>query len=433
MSSRTRIWASLLCVFGFCLGAILPSCGKKEVPYDTNLLKNPSFEETSNGMPKHWELADFHGIEGQDEVGYGVASTLAQDGQNSWFFRGDPGTRRWRHLTQEIEVENVTHIRLRGWMKLEDVVKTRKEQISQCNFVLMYFDENHNRFQLMRFGDKRTRLKKGTTDWVEVDQVFRVPDGTRYIAVSCIMGMDGQVWFDNVSLSIPQPLEWQTSQSKNFVFHWMRARPFPLGSMESQQQLFDQFAKRLGVESDVVINYYLYPDTSSIRQILSLKGHQYVSWDDREIHTINPNENHEIIHFITDEYGQAPRAIAEGTVYWLHGNWEGTTVHVAAAKLLADNRLPTVEDLTNYLTYANIDPGITNPAAASFVGYVVDRFGTERFMELHGAMSGVNSYGLFALAFQKVYEVPCREVATEWRIVLSNIKTDAVQEASPEQ
>jgi hypothetical protein len=384
-------------------------------------------------MPKHWELADFRGLPGQDEVRSGVVSSEAQDGQNSFYFAGDRGTQYWRHLSQEVEVKDVTHVRLRGWMRLNQVRKTTPDQASQCNFVLRFFDENHNRFQLMRFGDKRTRLKKGTMDWHEIDQVFRLPVGTRYVAVSCILGMDGEVWFDNVSLTVPQPLDWHTNKTKNFVFHWMQSRPFPTGSMVNQQRLFDGFAEQLGVESNVVIKYYLYPDTATIQDALSLRGIQYVSWDDLEIHTINPNDNHEIIHFITDEYGQAPRSIAEGTVFWLYGEWQGEPVHVAAAKLLNRKVLPTVEDLTNYLTFANLDPAITIPAAASFVGYIFERFGTERFLELHRVMSGSNSYATFSQAFQKVYENSCKEVESEWRLVLSNIKFDEQKEAAPNQ
>jgi len=413
-------------LLGICLVIGLPSCGEKEAPYGVNLLKNSSFEDVDDGVPKHWELVNFHGLAGEQEVRYAVDNATAVDGRNSWRFQADPGTRRFYVLSQEVEVDGPSHVRLNGWIKVENVQRQR-DQYAQCNFLLTFYDQNHSRFQVMRFADKRTRLRFGTEFWYEEDNVFRVPEGTRYIAVSCVLGMDGIAWFDNVSLSIPEPLDWQTEQTKNYVFHWLRERPFPPGAIENQQTMFDQFAERLGVKSDVVVKYYLYPDTASIRQILSLKGFHYASWDDQEFHTINPNDNHEVVHFITDPYGTPTRSIAEGTVFWLHDSWQGTPVHDAARILMARGQLPGVAQLTDYTVFARLDPGLTIPAAASFIKFIVDTWGVEHLMELYRAASGANSYAGFAHAFNKVYETTCEDAEEMWRLSLNKPGTDAAQ------
>ncbi len=417
-----------MAVLGLCLLTV--SCGKKETPHDVNLLKNPSFEEVEDDLPKHWELVNFHGLAGEQEIEYGIDKSTAVEGRNSWRFRADPGTRRFYVLSQEVEVDNPSHIRLKGWIKLEDVQR-RRDQYAQCNFLLTFFDQNHARFQVMRFADKRTRLRFGTELWREEDSVFRVPDGTRYVAVSCVLGMDGRAWFDDVSLSIPKPLDWQTESTKNYVFHWLRERPFPPGAIQNQQRMFDQFAARLGVESDVVVKYYLYPDTATIRDLLSLKGYQYISWDDQEYHTINPNDNHELIHFITDPYGTPTRAISEGTVFWLYDNWQGTPVHEVAADLLSRGQLPRIADLTTYSDFALMDYNQSVPAAASFIKFIVDGWGVERLMELYRTASGANSYAAFAAAFNKVYETPCEDVEEQWRLSLNKIKRGGEQKKEP--
>ena len=95
-------------VAGICVLVLMPvlvlfSCGEKQTPIDTNLLKNSSFEAVKDGLPRHWRLADFKGLEGESEVEYGIDNTTAVDGLNSWHFKGDPGTRRWYVLTQEVE------------------------------------------------------------------------------------------------------------------------------------------------------------------------------------------------------------------------------------------------------------------------------------------------------------------------------------------
>jgi hypothetical protein len=400
---------------------LLNGCAEKEVPYDTNLLQNSSFEKVGqDGIPEGWQISLFKGLQGEEEAQYAVDNTVAQDGSNSFSFTGDYVTRRWYTLSQEIEVKDVKRVRLSGWMKL-DQVELHPSQYAQCNLFLTYFDENHTRFQEMRRGDKRTRPRQGTRLWYEESVEFRVPEGTRYIEVGCILGMEGKVWFDNLFLSVPQPLEWETRETENYVYHWMPGSPPPEGAIVNQQRVFDYYEERLGVKSDVVIKYYLYPDTATIREKLGLKGHQYQSWPDREFHSINPNDDHEVVHFITDPYGVPPRAIAEGTVFWLQGNWMGEPIEKVAANLLANGQLASLSDLTTYNYFHVLDPEISLPTISAFVAFIAGRFGSKKLMELYTATNGLNSYQSFAPVFEAVYGVSAEEAEEAFRVALSGV------------
>lgn len=418
---RVVVWGVAVLV----MAGAFSGCGrsKPKFAYDTNLLQNPSFEKAGpNGVPVGWELSPFRGLKGQLEVKYGLDKKIAHGGSKSFFFYGDPATRRWYHLVQEVEVPAVEHVRLQGWMQT-DHVRLHPDQYAQCNFLLTFYNKDHHRFQELRFADKRTRLKVGTRLWFKEDDTFRVPDGTRYIAVSCILGMDGEVWFDDVSLSVPKPVNWQTEKTPNYVYHWLPGNPPPKGAIAAQQEWFDYYAQRLGVKSNVVINYYFYPDTATIRSMLSLKGYQYTSWDDREIHTINPNDNHEVVHFITDPYGKPPRSIAEGTVFWLQDDWNGKPILPTAAGLLKRKRLPPLQDLTNYNQFTLIDPNESIPASAAFVSYIVNRYGTKMLLEFYKALNGVNSYQAFSGAFKKVYGIEATQAEKEFHAALAMIDT----------
>jgi hypothetical protein len=420
VSRRAVGWASFVAP-AIALALTLISCGDKATPYESNLLKNPSFEDVENGMPKHWRLASFSGLEGQTEVQYGIDSELATDGQNSWRFRGDPGTRRWYVLTQEVEVKDVSNVRVQGWIQTAHVQRG-VDQHSQSNFLLTFFDANHERFSDVRFMDKRSRFRAGTNPWLEENWVVRLPVGTRYIAVSCVLGCDGTAWFDDVRLTATMPLDWQTQQTKNFVFHSLPQKPFPPGSVENQQRLFDLYAGRMGIESDLVVGYYLYPDTAAIRQALSIRGYQYISYSDYQIHTINPNENHEIIHLITDPYGVPPRVILEATVFWLHGTWKGQSIHSVASVYLGNGTLPPLEAIMAEDVGKKINPDIWVPATASFLGFLVDMWGPELLMDLYKALTGVSSYAQFERAVETVCGSPCEEVEKRWHTVLSQLE-----------
>jgi hypothetical protein len=233
--------------------------------------------------------------------------------------------------------------------------------------------------------------------------------------------MDGRAWFDNMSLSVPEPIEWEVRETENYVYHWMPGSPPPDGAIENQQRIFDFYEQRLGVESNVVIDYYLYPDSATIREKLGLKGVQYQSWTDREFHSINPNDDHEVVHFITDPFGIPPRAIAEGTVFWLQGVWDGEPIVQVAARLQAAGQLVPLSDLTTYSNFQIIEPSISFPSMAAFIAFVVDKYGADKLMELYTETNGVNSYTGFAPRFEKVYGVPAEEVEKAFRVALSNL------------
>lgn len=402
-----------------------PACGTKTTPYDENLLSNPSFEDVRNGIPEGWSLETFHGLENSKTVVSGVSDEEAFGGKKSFYFQGGNDTQRWLTLAQEIRVSpDVTHVRLRGALKRRGVERMA-DQYTHCNLVLMFYDKNHERFQELRYADKRTRFKAGTSDWELEDHTFRVANNTAYIAVGCVMGMTGTVWFDELSLTVPRPAGWVKQSTKNFDFYSLPGHGYPEGALESEQQMFDFYCKQLTAADDMRLSYYLYPDSTTIQEMLSLNGVQYISWDDREIHTIFPNNDHEIVHFITDQYGVAPKAIAEGCVYYLQGGWNGRPSHVLARELLLGNQLPLLSQLLNYGDLVDLDVNLAMPAAASFFGFLYEQKGPRKILELFRAVNGANSYPTFAVAFEKVYQIELGEAEKRWRAFLFSVPVDS--------
>jgi hypothetical protein len=389
-------------------------CGQKTTPVNTNLISNSSFEKSKNGLPTGWTLENFRGLKEDKEVLYGIDSDVAYDGEMSFFFKGDPDTRRWYVLSQEIEILDVSHIQFKGAIRIQGA-KRGTSQFAQCNYLFTFYDHNHQRFQSARFGDQRTRVKIGTTGWLVEDVKFRVPSGAAYVKVQCIMGMTGTVWFDDLSLTIPETYDWNKAETKNFTFHWMDERPFPAGAMSAEQKLFDRYCGQLGLTSDERIDYYLYPDSTTIRKMLNLKGVFYVSWDDKEVHTILPYEDHEIIHIITDPYGIPPKSICEGTVFHLQGHCLGQPFHPIARQLLAQKLLPTLAELTTYSNYAQLPSLRALPASGSFVAFICDTWGMDNLIELYRAAGGQNSHQEFSASFEQVYKVPLDEAEIGWR------------------
>lgn len=398
--------AALMLVAGLC------ACDRS-TPYETNLLRNGSFEEVGrDGVPRGWELVLFKGSPQDPVIRYG-ADTLAVDGKRSWMFQGDPGTRRFYSLQQEVKVKDVTHVRVRGWI-LGDGVRLRPGQNAMCNFFLTFYDKDHNRFQMERHADRRTPLRSGTYPWEEQVYSFPIPKGTRYVAVSCLLAMNGQAWFDNVSLDVPRPQEWETKTTKNYVFHWLPGHPMPEGAPEEQQGRFDYVGQRLGVESDAVINYYYYPDSLTIRRMTGVKGVMYVSWDDYDFHTIQPSDDHELVHFITDSIGRPPRSIAEGTVYWLQDRWGSAPLDDQLRRMVQLKKVTPLTDLFEQERLVHVEPEWALTTATAFVKFVEARWGGEKLLELYRAINGFNAYLPVASGFEAVYRVPLADAEKEF-------------------
>lgn len=395
------------------LAATLAACDKS-IKYDTNLLKNSSFEDVGgDGIPKGWKLVLFRGSPEEPGVRYGI-DTLAVDGKKSFMFQADPGTRRFYSLQQEIKVVGATQVRIKGWI-LADGVRLRPNQNAMCNFLVTFYDKDHNRFQVERQADRRTPPRGGTHPWEEQVYTFDVPDGTHYIAFAAILGMNGQAWFDHVSLDIPKPVPWETQTTKNYVFHWLPGHPMPPHAPEDQQARFDDFTQKLGLKSDIVINYYFYPDTLAIQRMIGIKGVMYTNWDDYEFHTVFPGDDHEVVHFITDSIGRPPRAIAEGTVFWLQDRWGSIPLDDEIRALVKANGVTPFTDLFEFNTLNRVDPQAATITASAFVKFLVYRWGKEGLIEFYRAANGMNAYLPIANAFEASFRMPMTQAEQEFR------------------
>jgi hypothetical protein len=362
-----------------------------------------------------------------------VTDSLAYDGERSFFFKAGPGTRRFYTLAQEVRVAGAKRVRVRGAI-MGVAVGDTVVQYPQANFALTYYGPDRERFESSRFADVRTAPAYGSTDgWIQVDQIFRLPLNTEFVVLHCALGMQGAIWFDDASLDVPVELPWQSIESENFTHYWLD-EPYPEGSRELQQQLFDMYAARLNIppEQRGRISYYLYPDTAAFRQTLGKKkGKVHVDYKRRQIHSVNPVDEHEIVHMLTDPYGVLPTIMNEGTAYYLMGKFEGQSIQPLAQELLLAGELPPLEHVLDPFALRRGDPTKMIPAAASFAGYLIEIGGPAKFLELHTHTKPEMAYGGFGRAFERVYGKTLAQTEEAWRRVLS--RADFSEETEPEE
>ena len=136
---RIFVPALILAVLGW-------GCGPEQTPIDTNLLVNGSFESFVDDVPENWRVLNFRGLQQMKPATYGQSDSLAYDGASSFYFRGESDTKRFFLLSQEVQVNNVRRVRLRGVIRWSGL-KENADQYAQANFAMSFLDEgrNHNR------------------------------------------------------------------------------------------------------------------------------------------------------------------------------------------------------------------------------------------------------------------------------------------------
>jgi hypothetical protein len=144
----------------------------------------------------------------------------------------------------------------------------------------------------------------------------------------------------------------------------------------------------------------------------------YVDYVRRDIHSVNPVDNHEIVHLLTDPYGTLPKTLSEGTAFYLMNDLQGEPIQPLAQRLLREGKLPTVPVLLSPRSIDQIDHTLLLAAAASFVGYLVEVGGQQPFLELHRETNVYAPYDAFAKSFEHVYGKRLEDADAAWRRTL---------------
>jgi hypothetical protein len=414
-STYLRWWSRCLAAALVLAAGAFYACGKKAPRADENLLQNGSFEKVSGDLPAGWKLENFRGLKDAEAETYGLSDSLPYEGDRSFYFGAGAGTSRFYTLAQEVWVKGAKRVRIRGAIRTRDV-GVHNKQYPQASIALTYYDERHGRFESARFADVRTDPKYGSTDgWVQIDEIYRLPLNTAYVVVHCVLGMQGEMWFDDISVEIPTELPWREIKGENFTHYWLD-KPYPEGSIAFQQQIFESYAEHLGIpkKDRPHISYYFYPDTTSLFAAMGVRTESYVDPRRRQIHSIHPAEDHEIAHFLTDPYGTLPTLLEEGTAFYLMDDFGGARIMPLAQELLRSRRLAPVNVLLDHTSMRRFEPAILVPSAATFVGYLLQTHGSEKFLELHRAVRADIGYDGFAQAIEAVYGRPLSEIEAAW-------------------
>ncbi|UCD52115.1 MAG: hypothetical protein JSW27_05645 [Phycisphaerales bacterium] len=196
-----------------------------------------------------------------------------------------------------------------------------------------------------------------------------------------------------------------------------------------REDAFKSLCELLKVESGPRIRFILFQDKASK---LKATGHQGAGWayGNTIVEVYNEDEHvdpyHETAHIVMGQFGDPPAMFNEGfAVHMQEGHrWNGQPVDETATGLLKEDRLvPLATLLMRTEIGARDDDGeVAYPQSGSFVGFLIKRYGQDRFLKVYGALkrSGdpqVHQANLRAI--EEVYGQTLAQLEREWKAILS--------------
>ncbi len=419
MISCSRISKVLLIV----LVTAITGCGDSEpgkipqVQVDVNLLENPSFEEWDGSVPAGWRLEHLAG-EGENECFYGRSGKEKFSGEHSFYIRGVYDTDRWYVLVQRFPVMPGYKLKVGARLRAKRL-KRNKDQKPRASIFVRFLDKNGKKLDDDRFFDFITRRRAGTIKWHITDEERKVPKDARYAELGLINSMTGYLYFDDAVAKIVKPLPWIEEETEYVDFHYFREHPFPSGSLEKVATRVEGYVERMGIDLDEKIEYYYYGTEEKFKEVTGLDEYeQKPVWGRKELHTIDPEENDEIIHLIIAHLGYPPLGLARGLNYALRGTLEGEDIHATAKNLLIKKQIPALYKTLEKKRLLREGTSRIIPAWASFCKYLIDEYGMEKFMKLYKTTDEVESPGVFNVRFKGVYGEEFPVVDRSWRLYI---------------
>jgi hypothetical protein len=214
--------------------------------------------------------------------------------------------------------------------------------------------------------------------------------------------------------------------TEHFVFYVLPDSPAErdIEAIQSRrEQSMKEICVFLGVRFDKQINFFLFPDAPSKRWCMSHQG-DGLAFDTTIAEIYNKDTHvdpaHELTHIVACRVGSPPALLNEGlAVYMQAGHkWNDEHVDVTARELLREGKLTPLTELIKRTEIGSRpdDGKVAYPQSASFVKFLIDRYGREQFLELYGNLNAGAEDNVSR--FRNIIGVELESVGREWQEAL---------------
>ena len=220
------------------------------------------------------------------------------------------------------------------------------------------------------------------------------------------------------------------SESEHFIFYYHSA-DFSAGEMkvlksesEFHFQLVTNELKTKNIDKKKII-IYIYPDGSWKQKYIGTTNTNIAKPWKQEIHltkgTFRSTFRHELVHILASDFGlpliraSSRMGLNEGLAVAIDWDAGIFTPHQFSAALLRENALENVEGVYSLTGFAKQSSTYSYLVSGSFIRYLIDRFGIERFQR-------VFKNGTFMVNFGESLE----SLVKDWKAFLKTVNATEI-------
>ena len=211
---------------------------------------------------------------------------------------------------------------------------------------------------------------------------------------------------------------WQKKESLHFIFYFF---PHSFASenikkiIAERETAYQKISQFLGVDIPEKIRWYLFPSYEEGKQLLGGLSPSRAESATLTIFTVHgehqqQTSGHELTHilsyYIDNACTNSYKILSEGLACYL--DQSDKNYHSITKELLNANNLIPLGEIIDVNDFNAKDPKITYPQSASFVKFLIENYGLDKFKELWVIRKNLKE------EFQKIYQQEFNEVEKEW-------------------
>jgi hypothetical protein len=202
-------------------------------------------------------------------------------------------------------------------------------------------------------------------------------------------------WYKNEYLK----KDFTEEESLHYIFYFEKESlahqniKYIIGLKESH---YLKISEWLGVSNDNKINYYIYPSLKEKELLMGDDSLGNAIWQELEdnipkkfeIHVVYDKKNkfideHEDTHLLSLPWGLSIYLFCEGLAQYMENSFMGNDLHENAKRLHEENKLYSIEFLCSNDNWNKVEPVIIYPQVGSFVKFLIDIYGKEKFKAVY--------------------------------------------------
>lgn len=242
-------------------------------------------------------------------------------------------------------------------------------------------------------------------------------------------------WYKNEYLK----QNWEKRLAAHYIFHFSKnslAEKDIQQIVELKEKQHTKITKWLGVETNRIIDCYLYNSIQEKTDLMGDNSPGNAIWDELDLET-NPiskkfeihaiyNEKcqfigeHEDAHLLSLPWGLSIYIFCEGLAQYMENSFMGQDLHEIAKNLAKQNKLYSLEWLCDNKNWENVEPTIIYPQAGSSIKYLIETFGKEKFKELYQGTSRNYDLSQNLSIIEKIYSKTLKQLRSDWLNGLQN-------------